>query len=111
MNIYIIFFWFCIYRSIDMMYCDYKHVRMGILKPYTQTMFYFVFNLSCSIWFEYVRKAYHVNISIVGEWVRRKLKKDRCDRSSPTGKDAKPEEYDINMHRTDVYDDIRCAVD
>ena len=27
------------------------------------------------------------------------------------GKDAKPEEYDVNMHRNDVYNGIWCAFD
>ena len=29
----------------------------------------------------------------------------------PLRKDAKPEEYDMNMHRNDVYDGIRCEID
>ena len=43
--------------------------------------------------------------------VRCKLNMDHCNRSTPIAKDAKPEEYDVNIRRNDVYNDICCAFD
>ena len=49
--------------------------------------------------------AYCVNRSTIVGLLRRKLKKDRCDKPFPV-KHTKPTEYNMNMRRNDVYDGI-----
>ena len=58
----------------------------------------------------FIIATYYASRSIfgLGRW---RLKKDCCDRSSSIRKDAKPEEYDMNRRRNDVYDGIWCAFD